>query len=56
MDWKMMKKVDKAEKLKKVKMMKSSDLRVYKDSCRPAVFDDKRRKEKHKKKIMEQYG
>ena len=52
----MMKKVDKAEKLKKVKMMKSSDLRVYKDSCRPVVFDDKRRKEKHKKKIIEQYG
>ena len=56
MDWKMMKKVDKAEKLKKAKMMKSSDLRVYKDNCRPAVFDDKRRKEKHKKKFMEQYG
>ena len=56
MDWKMMKKADKIKKLKKAKMMKSSDLRAYKDNCRPAVFDDKRRKEKHKKKIMEQYG
>ena len=57
MDWKkMMKRENKIEKMKKVKMMKSSDLRVYKDNCRPAVFDDKRRKVKHKKKIMEQYG
>ena len=51
----MMKKADKIEKLKKAKMMKSSDLRVYKDNCRPAVFDDKRWKEKHKKRVMEQY-
>ena len=56
MVWKMMKMTDKIEKLKKAKMMKNSDLRVYKDNCRPTVFDDKRRKEKHKKKVMEQYG
>ena len=49
MDWKMM-------KMKIAKMMKSSDLRVYKDNCRPVVFEDKRRKVKYKKKIMEQYG
>ena len=52
----MMKNMDKKEKTKKAKMMKSSELRVYKDNCRPVVFDDKRRKEKHKKRLMEQYN
>lgn len=33
--------------------MKSSDLRVYKDNSRPVVFEDKRFKEKHKKKLVE---
>lgn len=51
----MMKKADDILK-KKVKIMKSSDLRVYKDSCRPVVFDDKRWKEKHKNIILEKYG
>lgn len=51
-----MKKTDKSEKMKKLKMMKSRELRVYKDNSRPTVFDDKRRKEKHKRKMMEQYG
>lgn len=37
-------------------MMKNSELRVYKDNSRPVVFEDKRYKEKHKKKLMEQYG
>ena len=37
---------------KKLKMMKSSELRVYKDNSRPVVFDDKRFKEKHKKRLI----
>ena len=41
---------------KKLKMMKNCELRVYKDNSRPLVFDDKRYKEKHKKRIIEQYG
>lgn len=47
----MMKKSKDAKK--KLQMMKSSDLRVYKDNCRPAVFEDKRRKEKHNNKEIE---
>lgn len=39
------------KKSEKLKLVKSKDLRVYKDNARPAVFEDKRRKEKHKKKI-----
>ena len=54
MGWKMMKRADKIEKTKKMKMMKSSDLRVYKDNSRPVIFDDKRRKEKHKKQILQE--
>ena len=50
----MMKRADKIEKTKKMKMMKSSDLRVYKDNSRPVIFDDKRRKEKHKKQILQE--
>lgn len=41
------------ETKKKLKMMKNSELRVYKDNSRPVVFEDKRYKEKHKKKLME---
>lgn len=38
---------------KKINMMKCKDLRVFKDNARPTVFDDKRRKIKHKSKMLE---
>lgn len=41
------------KKSKKLNIIKCKDLRVYKDNARPTVFDDKRRKEKHKGKIYE---
>ncbi len=40
-------------KCKKNKIdMGYSDLRVYKDNCRPVMFMDKRRKEKYKRNWM----
>lgn len=44
----------KKKNVKKLNMMKCKDLRIYKDNARPTVFDDKRRKVKHKNKILEE--
>lgn len=45
----------KKNKIKKLNIVKCKDLRVYKDNARPTVFEDKRRKNKHKKNIVEEY-
>lgn len=42
------------KKSEKLKIVKSKDLRVYKDNMRPTVFEDKRRKVKHKGKLVEE--
>lgn len=37
------------KKNRKIDMMKCEDLRVFKDNARPVIFEDKRKKDKHKK-------